>query len=121
MTRCHQIACHAAPNYWMQERVQHKRQTGTSGRGPDAEREGGWIRRNTWHLLDLSHLNYLNSIISLQMKIFLKFFFTKIHDFLSINRILLHENMKQLKIANTSISTKYVLVLSKLNEYVKII
>jgi len=36
----------ATPKYWMQERVQPKRQTGASG--PYAEREGGWIRRNTW-------------------------------------------------------------------------
>ena len=46
--------------------------------------ERRWVDKR-WHValtgwLNLSHLNYLNSIISLQM-IFLKFFFTKIHDF----------------------------------------
>jgi len=48
-----------------------------------------WIRAATWHLLiglpDLSHLNYLNSIISLQM-----IFLPKFIIFLFINRDLFH-------------------------------
>ena len=44
-------ACHVAPFYCMTERVQPTRQTGASGRSQDLEREGGWIRDDTWHLL----------------------------------------------------------------------